>query len=85
MYLVTILYEYINLTDRFSALEQTIDTAVESSVDASMGAEELFASSKREGTSETSYGVSKNKTVNNSLIVVSKTGTIHNINIYTYL
>lgn len=84
MYLVTILYEYINLTDRFSALEQTIDTAVESSVDASMGAEELFASSKREGTSETSYGVSKNKTVNNSLIVVSKTGTIHNINIYTY-
>ena len=59
MYLVTILYEYINLTDRFSALEQTIDTAVESSVDASMGAEELFASSKREGTSETSYGVSK--------------------------
>jgi hypothetical protein len=44
MYMVTILYEYIDLSERFTSLEQTVSSSVEGAVDASIGAEELFSS-----------------------------------------
>lgn len=77
MYMVTILYEYINLSERFTSLEQTISTAVETSVDASIGAEELFSST-------TNSKEMSNTDTNNFLLVVDENGNLYSINIYAY-
>lgn len=77
MYMVTILYEYLNLSERFTSLEQTISTAVETSVDASIGAEELFSST-------TNSKEMSNTDTNNFLLVIDNNGNLYNINIYAY-
>lgn len=84
MCFVTILYEYINLADRFTDIEQVVNTSVESAVDASMGAEELFTSQNKQSGKESSVGESQGKSTNNSILVISKSGKLYNMNLYAY-
>ena len=77
MYLVTILFEYVNLSERFTSLEQTVSTVVETSVDSSFGAEELFSST-------TDSNELSNTDTNNFLLVLDTDGRLYNVNIYAY-
>lgn len=77
MYMVTILYEYIDLSERFTSLEQTISSSVEGAVDASIGAEELFSSGANGKESS-------NLNTNNFILVLDDNGNLYNINIYAY-
>lgn len=82
MLLVTVMYEYINLSERFQTLEQNIQVAVESSVDASYGAEELFSANS--SNYETSYGEHNSSKLNNNLLICAD-GNFYNVNIYNYV
>lgn len=81
MLLVTVMYEYINLSERFQTLEQNIQVAVESSVDASYGAEELFSANS--SNYESSYGAHKSSKLNNNLLVCAN-GNFYSTNVYNY-
>ena len=80
MFAITILYEYINLSDRFESLQNIFDTAVESSVDYSINAEEFFS----EKTASMSDNVSSDSNAQLSTVVFTKQGYSYKVNPYAY-
>lgn len=57
--LVTVLYEYVNLSERFTQLENNVSVALTQAVNSSVAAEELFSDQKVDQTF--SYGSNRNK------------------------
>ena len=80
MYAITIVYEYINLSDRFESLTNTFDLAVESAVDYSINAEEFFS----EKTASSSDNVSSDSGAQLSTTVFTKQGYSYKVNPYAY-
>lgn len=80
MFAVTIVYEYINLSDRFESLTNTFNIAVESAVDYSINAEEFFS----EKTAGTSDNVSSDSDAQLTMMVFTKSGYSYKINPYAY-
>jgi hypothetical protein len=80
MFAVTIVYEYINLSDRFESLTNTFNIAVESAVDYSINAEEFFS----EQTASASDNVSSDSGTQLTMMVFTKNGYSYKVNPYAY-
>lgn len=80
MYAITIVYEYVNLSDRFESLTNTFDLAVESSVDYSINAEEFFS----EKTAGASDNISSDSGAQLSTTVFTRQGYSYKVNPYAY-
>lgn len=80
MYAITIVYEYINLSDRFESLTNTFNCAVESSVDYSINAEEFFS----EKTASLADNISSDSGAQLSTTVFTKQGYSYKVNPYAY-
>lgn len=84
MLAVTILFEYINLSERFIMLENTVQESLDASIDASVGSEELFSAQYQARMSSfgTTTNSSKNTNEVRTLIWIDNDKKFYKVNTY---